>query len=132
MADTFCLSAIMCFFEQTVWQCSHWDWGALRKLCPNGQGTPCSLRLIFESSYQMGHCGHCGQVIRMENKISRLEDQITAWEQVEGTDALIERARQLITLFKHDIRRSQDKKLTEQGLIPKHHLAPPVAEEGDD
>lgn len=79
----------MCFFEQTIWACHHWQWGHLRERCHSKE---CHVKLVFRSEYNDQHCSVCCSLLRKNNRISHMRADIIKFQGQPNAEAAIRRA----------------------------------------
>ncbi|KAH8674425.1 hypothetical protein BGZ60DRAFT_352933, partial [Tricladium varicosporioides] len=92
----------MCYFDQQLFTCGDWKWGAIQQHCSKAccVGEGCDLKLIWTSRYIRGKCRICCQIEVKKRRIHKLEDRIRRWSfDAEHWKASIDLARDHI----HDL-----------------------------
>lgn len=98
-ADNLHFSVIMCFFDQRVWCCGFWRWGAFRQQCTKERriGHTCGLKLVHEVDYETNSCTLCAVIARKRRRLAKMAADTLRWQQQERCPATVERTTQMMT-----------------------------------
>jgi hypothetical protein len=110
----------MCFYDQKVFLCRDWKWGARREACASApqMGESCGITLIMCSQYTNELCSTCQIIEKKQRRIHVLKGKIERWNhEPKDWQASVEVARRDICTIASRIRELDMKRALRQNRL---------------